>query len=418
MSNTNRPLRVFLSHSHGDSEIVGALYNRLIKDGVDAWVDEKKLLPGQHWESEIAKAIRNCDVFIALFSGHGFSKEGYIQKEMKLALDIANGKTTENYFLIPARLDDNAPSESLMSTQAVNLFESNGYENLLNLLKAQADQIGLKLQPDNSVSETIPIIPPWRPMFVDREPQRLLFLRLINQEIPQRIILISGEGGVGKSSLLHSYREICNETDTQNAFVSFRFSPTNPIQVMLKIYEDLGWGKFISLETALKDIQVNPNTSIEPLYLNPDTQYAFSSFSFEEGFEHKVAITKAFFQDISRYMESRKRVVFLFDDFEIAGLGTQSWLSREFMISLTRTDGVFAVIAGRDVPKPINDLGHWYTSVELGGIERKYWQEYARQSSIEISPETLNSLSKATSGLALLMASFLTHIAVEKGKTK
>jgi len=44
-----------------------ALYNRLVtlapgasagEDGVDAWLDKERLLPGQDWELEIRKAVR------------------------------------------------------------------------------------------------------------------------------------------------------------------------------------------------------------------------------------------------------------------------------------------------------------------------------------------------------------------------
>ena len=59
----NRPLKVFLCHAHADRDAVRALYNRLTKDGVDAWLDKAKpcgeqrrtILPGQDWELEIRK---------------------------------------------------------------------------------------------------------------------------------------------------------------------------------------------------------------------------------------------------------------------------------------------------------------------------------------------------------------------------
>lgn len=34
-----RPLKVFLSHAHSDAAAVRALYKRLVKDGVDAWLN-------------------------------------------------------------------------------------------------------------------------------------------------------------------------------------------------------------------------------------------------------------------------------------------------------------------------------------------------------------------------------------------
>ena len=50
-----RPLKVFLCHAHADRDPVRGLYTRLTQDGVDAWFDKAKLLPGQDWRLEIRK---------------------------------------------------------------------------------------------------------------------------------------------------------------------------------------------------------------------------------------------------------------------------------------------------------------------------------------------------------------------------
>ncbi len=47
MTETKRPLKVFLCHAHSDKDAVKAFYTRLTNDGVDAWLDKEKLLPGQ-----------------------------------------------------------------------------------------------------------------------------------------------------------------------------------------------------------------------------------------------------------------------------------------------------------------------------------------------------------------------------------
>jgi len=57
MPEEKRPLKVFFSHAHADREAVKSLYDRLIADGVDAWLDKEKLLPGQDWELEIRKVV-------------------------------------------------------------------------------------------------------------------------------------------------------------------------------------------------------------------------------------------------------------------------------------------------------------------------------------------------------------------------
>ena len=58
MPEPKRPLKVFLCHAHADRDAVRGLYTRLTKDGVDAWLDKERLLPGQDWELEIRKAVR------------------------------------------------------------------------------------------------------------------------------------------------------------------------------------------------------------------------------------------------------------------------------------------------------------------------------------------------------------------------
>ena len=69
MPETKRPLKVFLCHAHADRDAVRglpegtrlttlALAGSAREDGVDAWLDKEKLLPGQDWGLEIRKAAR------------------------------------------------------------------------------------------------------------------------------------------------------------------------------------------------------------------------------------------------------------------------------------------------------------------------------------------------------------------------
>src|SRR5438874_11689927 len=84
-----RRLQVFLCHSSGDKLIVRNLYQRLKACNVDPWLDKEKLLPGQDWDLEIQKVVRKSDVVLICLSNDFIEKEGYGQKEIKLALDTA-----------------------------------------------------------------------------------------------------------------------------------------------------------------------------------------------------------------------------------------------------------------------------------------------------------------------------------------
>ncbi len=144
MPKLKRPLKVFLCHAHADRDPVRGLYARLIKDGVDAWFDKAKLLPGQDWELEIRKAVREADVVVVCLSKQ-FNQAGFRQKEVRLALDTAMEQPEGEIFIIPARLEKCDILESLKRWQWVDLFEKTGYVNLTNVLQLQAQKIHAKL---------------------------------------------------------------------------------------------------------------------------------------------------------------------------------------------------------------------------------------------------------------------------------
>jgi hypothetical protein len=146
MSTTDkRPLKVFLCHAHADRDPVRALYTRLTNDGVDAWLDKEKLLPGQDWEMEIRKAVREADVVVVCLSKQ-FNQAGFRQREVRLALDTAMEKPEGEIFIIPARLEECDNLESLRKWHWVDLFEKDGYERLMRALRSRADKIGATLQ--------------------------------------------------------------------------------------------------------------------------------------------------------------------------------------------------------------------------------------------------------------------------------
>src|SRR5512147_378118 len=127
---SKRPLKVFLCHAHADRDPVRALYTRLTNDGVDAWFDKAKLLPGQDWELEIRKAVREADVVVVCLSKQ-FNQAGFRQKEVRLALDTAMEKPEGEIFIIPARLEECDNLESLQRWHWVDLFESDGFQRLI-----------------------------------------------------------------------------------------------------------------------------------------------------------------------------------------------------------------------------------------------------------------------------------------------
>jgi hypothetical protein len=133
-SSQSHQLRIFLCHSSGDKPAVRQLRHRLQESGYEPWLDEEDLLPGQKWEQEIPKAVRNSDVVLVCLSQESVTKQGYVQKEIKLALDAADQRPDGTIFLIPVRLSDCNIPERLREWQWVDLFEDRGYDRLLHAL--------------------------------------------------------------------------------------------------------------------------------------------------------------------------------------------------------------------------------------------------------------------------------------------
>ena len=131
-------LNVFLCHSHEDKPAVRALSQRLVANGIAPWFDEDSLLPGQDWEQEIARAVRKSDIVIVCLSQRSISKKGYVQREIKYALDVADEQPEGTIYLVPLKLEECEVPERLRRWHWVNLFEDSGYEQLMRALKFRA----------------------------------------------------------------------------------------------------------------------------------------------------------------------------------------------------------------------------------------------------------------------------------------
>jgi tetratricopeptide (TPR) repeat protein len=138
-----RRLRVFLCHSSSDKASVRALSSGLTRPGFQLWLDEIDLLPGQYWRREIPKAVRESDVVLICLSASSVNKRGYVQKEIKFALDAADEQPEGSIFLIPVKLEDCTVPERLSDWQWVNLYDANGFDRLVSSLQTRAHELGI-----------------------------------------------------------------------------------------------------------------------------------------------------------------------------------------------------------------------------------------------------------------------------------
>ncbi len=152
-------LKVFISYARTDENKVREIYKELVSLGADAWLDKEKLMPGQDWEREISEAARNAHVILVCLSKLSIKNEGYFQKEMRVALDIAMEKPEGQISIIPVRLEKCKVPARISKYQWVDLFDPTskeikpeGYNLLINSLNAVAKEKGAWFQPEKTNS--------------------------------------------------------------------------------------------------------------------------------------------------------------------------------------------------------------------------------------------------------------------------
>lgn len=116
---------------------------------IQPWLAEEELFPGMDWNLEIPKAIRETDAILVCLSKSSITKEGYVQREIKTALDYADEKPEGTVYIIPVRLEECKPPERLSKWQYADYLEGQreeAFERLLTSLKTRADKLDLRIE--------------------------------------------------------------------------------------------------------------------------------------------------------------------------------------------------------------------------------------------------------------------------------
>lgn len=211
-------VRIFISYAREDKARVKQLYQRLADAGFQPWLDREHIIPGMKWEPVIKKALKQSDFVLVCLSATSINKRGFLQREIKQALEQAEEKLEHDVYLIPARLDDCEVPNALSELQWVDLFEDDGWQWLLKAIEHGLKQRG-KLMP-MPVAPGLPeilqaILMPWH---------------------GTRTIQVTRRTLLGKNNPTRSGFTTCTATFVSGARMSFT-TPTRMRQPM----DQLGW---------------------------------------------------------------------------------------------------------------------------------------------------------------------------------
>ncbi len=284
--------KVFISYAREDQDVAERIYTDLKESGIQVWIDKHSLLPGQNWKLEIEKAIRESTYFLALLSFNSLSKKGYVQKELRKALDILDEMPDTEIFLIPVRLDNCETSHPrLAEIHRVDLFPTydEGFDKILEVLKSNRNELSKKDLASSVNIDREPITPSKNLYF----PQYTSFQKDLNQLIQQAASDFADIKG----------KELTNFPNGSTSYASnfsFEYSTNNIVwqRNNSKWYFTCSFCKNTSLQQA-KAIFAERVKEIKPLLSN--------EWKFEER-EQPNYLNKIEFEAIKRYNTLRIRV--------------------------------------------------------------------------------------------------------------
>lgn len=269
----NRRLRIFLCHADEDKPKVRELYEHLIRDGYDAWFDQEKIMSGADWRRSIKKGLREADIVIVCLSNVSVQKEGYVQHEIKDAIEFAKEKPGGTIYLVPIRLDTCEVPDEFLDLQWTNLFDTDGYKRVRQALEARIIDLKKKGFGDVVTKNNISSFMQWltidskfKPKFTQHEEEKRLKTALI-------IWYVISLGTAFIIFLLEMVRQV-------GASCTFAFLLIFVQWAIINRYTNRGWVWFavnlllISTIYLLpffgigSYININPN-SVPPVIINP-----------------------------------------------------------------------------------------------------------------------------------------------------
>ena len=114
-------MHVFISYAREDRVYAARLANALDDAGIPHWIDVKALHPGQDWEREITLALKAATHVVLLLSSQSVSKRGFVQAEVKEAIQHLRRIPAGQVFIVPVRIDACKPED--LELQKLNWFD-------------------------------------------------------------------------------------------------------------------------------------------------------------------------------------------------------------------------------------------------------------------------------------------------------
>jgi len=148
-------INIFISYAREDKIVAEKLFTKLkLIPFINPWIDFNNLLPSQNWKSAIKSAIKKSDLFIAVLSKNSVNKRGFVQKEIKDALEVLDEFPENQIYFIPTRSEKcEIPYQKIKDLHYFDLFPDIDHKltKLLSILSNLPNFKDMLLQTDSLI---------------------------------------------------------------------------------------------------------------------------------------------------------------------------------------------------------------------------------------------------------------------------
>ncbi len=134
--------KLFLSYASEDCDSVDDLYQRLQLQGFKPWMDRRDLEGGTVWKPRIEEEMSASDLIVVCLSARSIGKRGFVQAELRIAVEYLLETPRTSVRVIPVRLEECTIPRELSELHCIDVFQEGGFERLVYAVaKAMGDEV-------------------------------------------------------------------------------------------------------------------------------------------------------------------------------------------------------------------------------------------------------------------------------------
>lgn len=91
---------VFISHAQEDEYLAGNMAFALRKEGLQVWLANQEILPGDNWGERVAEGLRNADAMVVVLT-----EKALASSQVRREIEFALGNKDYSWRVVPVIVD-------------------------------------------------------------------------------------------------------------------------------------------------------------------------------------------------------------------------------------------------------------------------------------------------------------------------